>query len=316
MAKKGLFYTTAAIILTLTIMITFSALSSFHLNERMGVIETRIETVNFFIKDVEKDMNNGLYIASFRTLLAFNQYITSNGLFLDNVNYRFSELFLNGTIYSQPVNLTKDSTFTDWANKITARADKANILFNYKINSVKLSQSNPWAADIELNLSLDIRDKKNTSYWLREKNLKTSISLIDFEDPLYIVNSQGRLTNTIATSNLTNFVVDKNVQNLMLHMNKSNYISHNDSPSYLMRLEGNLSNSTYGIESLVNVAKFQDQGFVAKDRSIVDFIYFGAQNTVNFRINHTPSWFKIDRDHLDIYQVRNITCDPADCVTS
>jgi hypothetical protein len=74
-----------------------------------------------------------------------------------------------------------------------------------------------------------------------------------------------------------------------------------------MRLEGNLGNSSYGIESLVNLEKFQKQGLIIKDRSIVDYVYFGTQNTVNKRINNTPDWFKIDEGHLDVYQVRNVT---------
>ena len=85
------------------------------------------------------------------------------------------------------------------------------------------------------------------------------------------------------------------------------YISHDDSPSFLMRLEGNLGNSTYGIESLVNLEEFQQQGLAIKDRSIVDYIYFGTKSTINYRVNNTPSWFKIDGGHLDTYQVTNIT---------
>ena len=74
-----------------------------------------------------------------------------------------------------------------------------------------------------------------------------------------------------------------------------------------MRFEGNLGNSTYGIESLVNLDEFQQQGLAIKDRSIVDYIYFGTKSTTNFRINNTPEWFKIDQGHLEFYQVENIT---------
>ena len=307
----------AAIALTLVIVTTYSALSSYRLNDKMDVIQTRIETVNFFIKDVEKDLENGIYIAGFRTLLSFDQYIATNGTFLDNANARFKESFLNGTINNQPLSLMKDSTFTDWANKISAEADKIDIKFNYAINDVKLNHSDPWNVDIDLDLTLDIRDKRNTSYWNRNKKLTQRISIIGFEDPLYVVNSHGRVTNAIIISNITNFVVSDNVANLLKHMNNSYYIAHNNSPNFLMRLEGNLGNSSLGIESLVNLEKFQKQGLTLKDRSIVDYIYFGAQNTVNFRVNATPEWFKIDgtlpapgpskNEHLDVYQVRNIT---------
>lgn len=304
---KAMFYTTAAIALTIVIILTYSAYSTYRLSDRMEVIETRIDTMNFFIKDAEKDLSKGAYISGFRTLLSFNQFITTNGTFIDDVNSRFKESFLNGTIKQQQMSLMKDSTFTDWANRISAEADKVDIKFNFTINDVKLNQTDPWNVNIGLNISLDIRDKRNTSYWIRERFLTTRVSVIRFEDPLYIVNTKGRVTNPIVQTNITNFVVNGNVANLLTHMNNSWYIAHNDSPSYLMRLAGNLDNSTFGIESLVNVDELQGQGLQAKDRSIVDYIYFGTKTTTNYRINGTPEWFKIDSGHLNTYQVVNIT---------
>src|SRR3989338_5424456 len=112
--KRGIFYTTAAIALTIVIFVTYSSYSAYRLSDKMDVIQTRIETVNFFIKDVEKDISNGAYIAGFRTLLSFNQFITANGTFINNLNEKFKESFLNGTINQQPLSLMKDSTFTDW----------------------------------------------------------------------------------------------------------------------------------------------------------------------------------------------------------
>ena len=306
MKKKAIVYTATAIALTLVIVLTYSTYTSQKLNERMNPIQTRIDTVNFFIKDVENDLGKGIYIAGFRTLLSFNQYITANGTYIDDVDSRFKESFLNGTIHNISFSLMQDSTFTNWANKISAQAEKVDILFNYTINDVRLNQSDPWSVDISVNITLDIRDKKNTSYWIREKYLVKKISIMDFEDPLYIVNSKGRATSTIRRSNFTtNFVVDHDVKNLMLHTNGSYYIYHNDSPSYIMRLKGVIGNSTEGIESLVNLEKFSSQGLALKDRSIVDSIYFGNSATTNFRINNTPEWFKIDQGHLETYKVQD-----------
>ncbi len=307
MHKKAIFYTTAAIALTIAIMVIYSSYGSYRLSDKMDVIQTRIDTVNFFLKDVEKDLNKGAYISGFRTLISFNQYVTSNGTYIDDVNARFKEAFLNGTINKLPLSLMHDSTFTDWGNRISDEAKKIDINFNFTINDVKLNQTDPWTVDIGINLSLKVRDIKNTSYWERNKYITTRISIVGFEDPLYVINSNGRLTNNIVVSNITSFVINGDVTNLLIHANNSYYMAHNDSPSYLMRLQGKLTNSTFGIESLVNLEKFQQQGLPLKDRSIVDFIYFGSKNTVNYRINKTPEWFKIDAGHLDTYQVINIT---------
>ncbi|MEK6984680.1 MAG: hypothetical protein AABX33_08965 [Nanoarchaeota archaeon] len=314
MSKRGIFYTTAAIALTLVTIFTYGTFYSFNLNEKMDVIETRIGTVNFFIRDIERDINNGVFIAGFRTFLSFNDYIATSGLFIDDVNSRFKESFLNGTINNAELNLMRDTTFTEWAKRISARANKIDIFFNFTINDIKLNQSDPWNVIIGLDITLEVRDKRNTSYWVRNKYITSKINIIDFEDPLYIVNSEGRVTNPIIKSNITEFVVNGDVTNLLAHTSSSYYTAHEDSPSFLMRFEGNLGNSTYGIESLVNLEEFLGQGLALKDRSVVDYIYFGTQSTVNYRINKTPEWFKIDSGHLVPYMVNGTTCAPSECV--
>jgi len=307
MKKKSMFYISAAIALTIVIIVTYSAYNSYRLADKMESIETRIQTVNFFIKNIENDLDKGIYIAGFRTILSFSQFISTNGTYLDDVNARFKESFLNGTIQDQPLSLMQDSTFTDWAKKISAEADKIDIKFDFTVIDVKLNQTDPWNVDVGLNISMDVRDKKNTSYWIRNRYLTTKINIIGFEDPLYIVNSNGRIANTIIKTNITQFVVNGDVTNLMLHANYSYYMAHNDSPNFLMRLQGNFGNSSNGIESLVNLEKFQQQNIPLKDRSVVDYIYFGTGSTTNYRINKTPEWFKIDQGHLAIYGVTNIT---------
>lgn len=305
--KSGIFYTTSAIALTIVMIVIYGTYTANRLSDRMDVVQTRIDTLNFFIKDAEKDLSKGVYIAGFRTLLSFNQFIAANGTFITGLNEKFRESFLNGTINGQPLSLMKDSTFTDWANKMSAEAEKIDISFKFTVEGIALNQSDPWTVDVGVNVRLDIRDKRNTSYWIRKAYLTNRISIVGFEDPLYIVNSNGRVPNTIIKSNITSFVVNGDVSNLMVHANNSYYIGHNDSPSFLMRLEGALGNSSLGIESLVNLEEFKQQGLSIKDRSVVDYIYFGGKNTVNYRINNTPEWFKIDSGHLDIYQVKNLT---------
>src|SRR3989338_10322389 len=93
MNKKAIFYTTAAIALTAVIIMTYTSYNTYRLSDSMDVIQTRVETVNFFLKDVERDLDKGAFIAGFRALLGLNQFIVTNGTFLDDVNARFKEGF-------------------------------------------------------------------------------------------------------------------------------------------------------------------------------------------------------------------------------
>ncbi|MBU3942271.1 MAG: hypothetical protein KKF74_05140, partial [Nanoarchaeota archaeon] len=67
------------------------------------------------------------------------------------------------------------------------------------------------------------------------------------------------------------------------------------------------SDSPYGIESLVNLEEFQAQEVPIRDRSVVDYIYFGDQTTTNYNIQDMPSWFKLDKEHLATYECEGLT---------
>jgi hypothetical protein len=171
---------------------------------------------------------------------------------------------------------------------------------------VTIYQKNPWAANIDINVTLNAEDVKKTASWQRPLYITTNISIQGFEDPLYVINSYGRVTNTIIKTNITNFVSGEDTTKLKKHTNNSYYIESSTAPSFLMRLEGNLSNSVYGIESLVNLEEFQEQEVPIKSRSVVDYIYFGTQSIDDCKIKNMPSWFMLDKDdppnHVNIYQ--------------
>ena|SRR3989338_6075088 len=305
--KKGIFFTFAAIALAIVIILSLNVYKTYEMREKADVIGVRVNTVNNFIKDVEQDLEKGLYIASFRAFASMGEYIANEGKFIENIVGSFNELILNGTLNGQELGLMEESTFTDWVNKIAIQADKVDIKVAFTITDVSINQTDPWSILINSHINITVMDKKNTSSWKRGRDISARVSIENFEDPLYIANSIGRVTNAIVKTPITDFVNGNDVTNLLLHLNNSYYIESTTSPNFLMRLEGSLLNSSTGIESLVNLGEFQAQGLAIKDRSAVDYIYFGTQSTTNYRINQTPSWFKLDSGHLEIYEVQNIT---------
>ncbi len=305
--KKGIFFTLAAASLVVVILLSFSVYKKYEMKEDIETIGIRINTMNNFIKDVEQDLEKGLYIASFRAFTGMSQYIASNGSYINDLKGNFNSLILDGTLNSQGISLMDESTFTDWTEKIEEQADKIGVLANFTIIDVEINQTTPWHVDVKAYINITIQDKKNTSMWKRSRNITTKVSLENLEDPLYIIGSKGRVTTPIIESPISDFVTGGDVTNLMTHANNSYYKASEMSPNFLMRLQGDFSNSSTGIESLVNVQELTDQGLAAKDRSIVDYIYFGSQATTNYRINATPLWFKIDSAHLAAYEVQNLT---------
>ena len=76
-----------------------------------------------------------------------------------------------------------------------------------------------------------------------------------------------------------------------------------------MRFEGNLSNSTYGIESLVNIIDFSRQSIETYDKSVIDYEYFNEtydKSDDKCDFEDMPSWFRIDENRLESYNLTGL----------
>lgn len=298
--RKCMIFTFIAIILLFALTISFFLHTEYKLKQRAVLIETRVTTMNNFIDDMEKDMERGLYIASFRGLLGLNQYVTDNGVFIDDIGSRFEEVVLNSTINKTQMNITKDTGLCYWMGKISELANEFDINVNFTNVSVSASQSDPWHVDSKLDVVINVRDRENTASWSFGRTITARINITEFEDPLYTVMSNKKVINTVRKTSFDVFVVGTNTTNLEEHLSNSYYRQSDSAPSYLMRLEGNLSADTNGngIESLV--AKYDG---LKQERSRVDYIYWANISVTTYYINYTSPRFKLDNEsnHLAEY---------------
>jgi hypothetical protein len=310
--KKGMYFTLMTIAFLLVFIFVFMMPQYSRLGEKMNVVEMRVGSMNDFIEDLKRDTERGLYISSYRAFMAIEQYVLVNGSFLDDIELRFQEALLNGTVYGANSSLMLGSRFPDWMDNIESEALELNIAVNISLHSISLHQKNPWRVHVDANLSFFINDTTGIAYWQRDEYIQTSFSILEFEDPLYIIMSFGRTSNII---NITpfegNYTYNEggwHVENLLSHINNSYYAENDGAPSFLMRFENNLSASACcGIESLVNLKKLEEAGFPAHDlntqSSLVDYYYWADVRNGDYRINFTPSWVKMDAGHLVKYEV-------------
>lgn len=308
--KKGIFFTFAAIVLSIIIILSFNTYNVYRMKDEVELVEIRVNTMNSFVKELEEDVGNVVFIAGFRSLLSLEDYMMKYDRFMGqedspNLAIGFKSLFLNGTIITgiktETMSFMDNNTFLNWTRRMKIHANKTGIILDFTINDVTISHSEPWIVDIKVNLDIDVQDRKNTASWkIDNKDYTKKINISAFVDPLYLVNNNGLVNNTMIVTTVN---PSASSSNLNTHLINSYYIKHSDAPSYLMRFENNLGSSTYGIESLVNSQERIDAGLSALDRSAVDYIYFGTQVTTNCKINNPSySWFKLDTpNHKDFY---------------
>ncbi len=307
MNKKAFYFTTIAIALSIVVLLSYNVYTSYKLKDEMKPIEVRVNTMSNFINDLEKDIDKAIFIVGFRSLLSLEDYMMEYDRFFNDpaipptpsLNNAFEEIFQYGTINSEKMSLMENNTFINWTTKMKDQAKKTDINLDFTINDVTISHSSPWLVDISVNLRINVGDKKNTASWTINKAFTKKMNITGFVDPLYLVNNDGKVNNTIRKTTVSDFATQ-----LPTHALNSYYVEHTDAPSYLMRFENNLGSSPYGIESLVNSQKRIDKGLPALDRSAVDFIYFGTVVTANCNIESMESydWFKLDGSHLGFYK--------------
>ncbi|MBR9692204.1 hypothetical protein GOV06_05465 [Candidatus Woesearchaeota archaeon] len=314
LGKKAVFFTFVACIFLSLLVFSSVVGNNYKLRQKSFAIETRIYTMNGFISSLEEDIGRGAYIAGFRSLISLENSVVSTGIYLSNLSSTFEELFFNGTINGTNSSFVWNNTFSDWMEKIKDEAEKVDILLNFTVNDISISQDNPWNVRIDVDIDILMTDRESIVKWNKNKLITSYLELEGFEDPLYMLGTNGVVENKIRRGNFSYFVNGADISNLLNHTYEGYYTAFSGAPSYLMRLEGNFGESEYGIESLVDVAELVGKGVSPKDKSIVDYIYFGTENPVKYHVSGAPSWFKLDNSsninnslgHYDLYEVSGL----------
>jgi hypothetical protein len=301
--KKGIFFTIIAIILLSFFLISFSFYSFI---EDRGPINKRVTTLNNFVFSLEKDLSRQGYISGYRAILSIEDYITSTGLFLEDAESSIKEAILNGTIKNETLNLMEGYRLPELNLRISEFGNKMNLIVNYSLKNIYVSQEDPWNVKIDMEMEIFIKDKNNLASWNKTEIISSKIEIIDFEDPFYVINTNGLVVNKITRTSYEPFVSGNNVTNLFLHVNSSNYIASSLAPSFLDRLEGKTNANINGVESLVYLPDLSSQGLKIKEKSVVDYIYFSDEGDGSYVVDGMPYWFRIDEVHLDIYGVRDL----------
>lgn len=311
MNKKGIFFTILAIALLSLFLVSYSVYS--FVQNREG-INKRIKTMNSFVYSLDKDIPRKLYIIGYRVIFVLEEDVIKNGTYITNLNSTFEKAFFGGVIngknYTLPdeygnSGLLLDTIFPDIEEAINKKANSLNIDVDFINPNVSISQDDPWRVKIRLKSNLIIKDRGDLALWNKTADYYVYIPIKNFEDPLYLVNTNAKIVNKFVQ---TTYSIPLSPDNLTAHAENSYYINHTDAPSFLDRLQGKTTPDTIpnpnGIESLVNTDKLSGQGISVKDKCIIDYIYFNEANNPAYHVLvEAPGWIKIEDEpeHTAIY---------------
>lgn len=311
MFKKGFIYTIVVSVFLVIIISLFYTYQFYTEGAKDESIESRIRTIDFFISDLKEDTERAGYISGYRTLIALEEYVSETGKFLNNTELVFKEAFFNGTIGNYSPFILNQSTFSQYIENVNKKSQKIGITMNMSILSINLYHIDPWTVGVEVNAVVDIVDNKGLATWNFNKQFISMIPIENLKDPLYSVKTVGRLHSFVVRTSHTDFVTgNNNTDNLIDHIESFAYKASSKAPSFLMRFEGNLSNHSMGIESMVDISFLEKQEDITVyyTRSVVDYIYFNGTTTSNVcNVENMPSWFRIDFNHTFDYDIDKLS---------
>ncbi|MCS7134695.1 MAG: hypothetical protein NZ889_02455 [Candidatus Pacearchaeota archaeon] len=284
MKNKGFFFT-----LTVLFFITLLLLLFFYHRREYTKESVRIRLIvgNAFVETIEKNAERAAHLIGKRVLVALNDYVATRGRIPAEKNFNeiFREAFINGTLnqtlgYAEAERLLKNYTLEDWKKETTFLAEKSDfeLIFYDVFSDIIVSQTTPWAIDINFTLGYVLRDEETRTMWNRSVDIIAKVPIFGLEDPLYIQEFGRDATNIIHKSPFEIFVEFDgkcNATNLILHMGTNytgSFYVNTTGPNYLNRLKGNFSarDVKTGIESIINPYKIR---LLLQNISLIDHSY-------------------------------------------
>jgi len=287
--KNGQIFTSTAIAIVALFLLIYGAYS---IVENKNELKTRVSTMENFLFSLEENMEREVYITGFRTLFLAEDYATKKGQFIPDVNSFFEEAFFNGTALGNSSDILIGAKYSDMLLFIKQRGESVNVNVSIYNPELTVFHEDAWNIAVLFSFNLTMIDNAGVASWSKQERIKSLISIEGFEDPLYIINSNGKVLYKINKSS---------GESLKNHLENHLYREDSDAPSFLDRLEGKTSSNLNGIESLVDLEEFSKQGLQTKDKSAVDHIYFSSNNPQASNVQGMPSWFKLDNVHISKY---------------
>ncbi len=318
--KKGIFFTFIAITIMAVAIVVFVPSSDISIQQDLQAVKTRINTIDHYVSDLEYSyFEIVLRATAHKAILSLVYYINTTKSPLNNFDSVFQEVFTNGTINNVAIDsitgkkIMDNNSFANWSNVvIRAAKDTFNVNTTIFVNSVSISQTMPWSLEASLDLNFSV--KSNVAEWNKNAVIVTTISIEGFNDPYYLLNTNGLYTNQIKKSTVE--FNDWNISKVRDHLRNGTYVhlESSDAPSFLMRFTSTISNSSCcGIESLVNPNKISTSD---QTESYVDYLFwvqtYKSRCSEIYNITNQQTgggiwdefrYFKLDYNHTIKYNI-------------
>lgn len=297
------------------------SLVSYQLSQKS--VENRINAMLGFYDNVIFDSQKSTDIICKRAIASAINNITQTGYPLSSSNSTIVELMTNGTIDGIQQNFMNGTRIDDWENTIEGLGSMQGFQTIILIKDVVIQPADSFHLSMSYSISVNLSDTMTPTNLSKTSRQSLILSIENFEDPIYPLNTYGRVVNIIKNSpHWLNYSND-DLTNLNDDLTNSYYHPSLYGASFLDRLEGKylvqdkykyLTTVPIGLESFVNKDEMASSGLSVKtDATNVDYFYFSGTGVTAYKISGMTSNFRLDNEntvegkkHLEIYNVTTI----------
>lgn len=202
--KKGLVYSLMSVLLITPIILLFVIYSKINRMEGQNtVVEIRADELGSFYKSFMHDLGRSLDISTRRSLLYSNNFIIANGIPFDNPAGKFSQLILEGNLDGEEIGLLTGSdtlpcnTLTCHKERYLTLSDEFGYNLDVEIISVDIRPYDSWNINSSVTLRITIEDPEMEMKIDKIAKKSVKVPVLDFEDPLYFLNTKGKISRKI-----------------------------------------------------------------------------------------------------------------------
>lgn len=146
-------------------------------------------------RGMEEDFERAVNIAGRRALLALLAEISEDGFYVDDVGGKLEELMMNGTLDGNSSAVMAGNTLTEWRSRLLSVEMSFPKSLTFEIISVNNSQG--FELLVRAHLAVNVSDAEGRLGVDREFTADFPVSLVDTEDPVYTVETEGMTANAI-----------------------------------------------------------------------------------------------------------------------
>ncbi len=311
-ARKGFFYSISVLIILvplIALLVYYSLLSANSSSAETSKVVS--EEAENFVLSIDADFQRALQASAKSAMLSSISEVVSHGQPQANARNALKNLVVTGSSSGsgQAYPAMGQNYLQNWASSMQnlSRYYGLNSTITVNASNVNVSNYGPFTIVFTANLSVFTTPLVNPQSFnfTRNYTARAVVSIEGFEDPFYELNSQGLIArifvqNSSAIANSTQ--LDSMISDKL-------YVPDSDAPDFFNRLEGNLSASPYGIETIVNINEFIAQDIPIHNQSHVDHLYFNSSlSDKGHQVTSVSnSWLRLDCAHAVLFGVNGTT---------